>query len=149
MSEEHSFETRVRSEDSGTFIEVPLDVETVFGKKRAPVRGTINGTPFESTIAVYGGRFYIPLKRALRDRAGVSSGDMVAIILTPDDRERRVELPEDFAAKLEDAGLRQSFERLSYSHQRQHVETIAEAKRAVTRERRIEKALDMLRGDVP
>lgn len=149
MSAEHSFETKVRSEDSGTFIEVPLDVESVFGKKRAPVRGTINGTPFESTIAVYGGRFYVPLKRALRDRAGVSSGDMVRMTLARDDRERRVELPEDFAAELENTGLRESFDRLSYSHQRRHVEAVAEAKRAATRERRIEKALDMLRGDVP
>jgi hypothetical protein len=101
MSEEHAFQTKVRSEDSGTFIEVPLDVETVFGKKRAPVRATINGTPFQSTVAVYGGRYYIPLKRALRDRAGVASGDEVRITLARDDTKRHVELPADFATELE------------------------------------------------
>jgi hypothetical protein len=148
MSEEHAFQTKVRSEDSGTFIEVPLDVETVFGKKRAPVRATINGTPFQSTVAVYGGRYYIPLKRALRDRAGVASGDEVRITLARDDTKRRVELPADFATELENAGLREHFDGLSYSHQRQHVEAVVEAKRAATRARRIERALDMLRGEV-
>jgi Domain of unknown function (DUF1905)/Bacteriocin-protection, YdeI or OmpD-Associated len=147
MSEEHAFVTRIRSEGSGTFIELPLDVEKVFGRKRAPVRGTINGTSFESTVAVYGGRYYLPLKRALRDRAGLASGDEVRITLTPDDRKRRVELPEDLAMELENAGLRENFDRLSYSHQREHVEAVVEAKRAATRTRRIQKTLDMLRGD--
>lgn len=146
MSEEHAFVTRIRSEGSGTFIEVPLDVEKVLGKKRAPVRGTINGTSFQSTVAVYGGRYYLPLKRALRDRAGVTSGDEVRITLTRDDGKRRVELPADFAIELENAGLRENFDRLSYSHQREHVEAVVEAKRAATRARRIEKALDMLRA---
>jgi hypothetical protein len=114
MSEEHAFVTRIRSEGSGTFIEVPFDVEKVFGKQRAPVRGTINGTSFQSTVAVYGGRYYLPLKRALRDRAGVASGDKVRISLTRDDRKRRVELPEDFATELENGGLRENFDRLSY-----------------------------------
>jgi hypothetical protein len=148
MSQEHTFETKVRSEDSGTFIEVPLDVAKLFGKKRAPVRGTIDGTPFQSTVAVYGGRYYIPLKRALRDRAGVASGEEVRMTLARDDRKRRVELPEDFATELEKAGLREHFDRLSYSHQRQHVEAVVEAKKAATRGRRIAKALDMLRGEL-
>jgi hypothetical protein len=36
--------------------------------------------------------------------------------------------------------------RLPYSHQREHVRAIDSAKKAETRERRIEKALAMLRG---
>jgi hypothetical protein len=52
----HRFETVLQAEASGVFFEVPLDVPAVFGKARAPVRGTINGHPFRSTVAVYGGR---------------------------------------------------------------------------------------------
>jgi uncharacterized protein YdeI (YjbR/CyaY-like superfamily) len=78
----------------------------------------------------------------------VASGDEVRITLARDDTKRRVELPADFATELENAGLREHFDGLSYSHQRQHVEAVVEAKRAATRARRIERALDMLRGEV-
>jgi hypothetical protein len=54
----HRFETVLQIEDSGVFFEVPLDVPAVFGRARAPVRGTINGHPFRSTVAVYGGRSF-------------------------------------------------------------------------------------------
>jgi len=59
----HRFETVLQAEDGGVFFEVPLDVPAVFGKARAPVRGTINGQPFRSTVAVYGGRSYLPVNR--------------------------------------------------------------------------------------
>ena len=61
----HRFETGLEAEGSGVFFEVPLDVPAVFGRARAPVRGTINGRPFRSTVAVYGGRYYLPVNRAL------------------------------------------------------------------------------------
>ena len=68
----HRFETVLEAEDGGVFFEVPLDVPAVFGKARAPVRGTINGQPFRSTVAVYGGRSYLPVKRAAQ-RCGFGS----------------------------------------------------------------------------
>jgi hypothetical protein len=81
----HRFETELQAEGSGVFFEVPLDVPAVFGKARAPVRGTINGHPFRSTVAVYGGRSYLPVNRALRQAAGVAAGDAVVIELEADD----------------------------------------------------------------
>ena len=54
----HRFEVELEAEGSGVFFQVPLDVPASFGKARAPVRGTINGQPFRSTVAVYGGRYY-------------------------------------------------------------------------------------------
>ena len=53
----HRFEPVLEAEGGGGFFEVPLDVPETFGKARAPVRGTINGHPFRSTVAVYGGPF--------------------------------------------------------------------------------------------
>lgn len=146
MGDRHSFSATVRSEGSGVFVEVPLDVPSIFGKKRAPVRGAVNGTPFQSTVAVYGGRYFLPLNRALRERARVASGDEVSIVLELDETERRVEVPEDFASALRDAHLEGLFDRLSYSHQRAHIEAIEGAQRAATRERRIQKALEMIRA---
>jgi Domain of unknown function (DUF1905) len=50
------FETVLQAEGPGVFIEVPLDVPTLFGRARPAIRGTIAGHPFRSTIAVYGAR---------------------------------------------------------------------------------------------
>ena len=84
----HRFETVLAAEDGGVFFEVPLDVPATFGRARAPVRGTINGQPFRSTVAVYGGRYYLPVNRALREAAGVAAGDAVVIELEADDQPR-------------------------------------------------------------
>ncbi len=94
----HRFETVLEAEGGGVFFEVPLDVPETFGKARAPVRGTINGQPFRSTVAVYGGRSYLPVNRALREAAGVAAGDAVVVELEADDQPRTVDPPPDLAA---------------------------------------------------
>jgi Bacteriocin-protection, YdeI or OmpD-Associated/Domain of unknown function (DUF1905) len=142
----HRFETVLAAEDSGVFIELPLDVPAAFGKARAPVRGTINGHPFRSTVAVYGGRYYLPVKRALREAAGVAAGDAVVVELEPDDQPRTVAPPADLADALTaDPEARAAFDGLSFTHQREYAEWVAEAKRAETRRRRVEQAVQMLR----
>src|SRR5687767_10572529 len=137
----HRFETVLGAEDSGVFIEVPLDVPAVFGRARAPVRGTINGHPFRGTVAVYGGRYYLPVNRTLREAAGVAAGAVV-VELEPDDQPRTVEPPEDLAAALAaDTEAKAAFDGLSFTHQREYAEWVAEAKRAETRRRRVEQAV--------
>ena len=44
------FQAVVRSEGTGTFIEVPLDVPAVFGRVRARVQVTVNGWTWRSTV---------------------------------------------------------------------------------------------------
>ena len=142
----HRFETVLLAEDSGVFFEVPLDVPAVFGRARAPVRGTINGHPFRSTVAVYGGRSYLPVRKALREAAGVAAGDAVVIELEADDRPRTVDPPPDLAAALAaDPGARAAFDGLSFTHQREYAQWVAEAKREATRRRRVAQAVEMLR----
>jgi Bacteriocin-protection, YdeI or OmpD-Associated/Domain of unknown function (DUF1905) len=140
------FEAVVQAEGPGVFIEVPLDVPTVFGRARPAIRGTIAGHPFRSTIAVYGGRYYLPLKRALREAAGVAAGDTVPVELELDETPRTVEPPSDLRAALgADPDAAAAFERLSYTHRREYAEWVAGARRAETRRRRVERALAMLR----
>jgi hypothetical protein len=142
----HRFETVLQAEDGGVFFEVPLDVPAVFGKARAPVRGTINGHPFRSTVAVYGGRSYLPVRKALREAAGVAAGDPVVIELEADAQPRTVDPPPDLAAALAAAPeARAAFEGLSFTHQREYAEWVAEAKREATRRRRVAQAVEMLR----
>jgi hypothetical protein len=142
----HRFETELQAEGSGVFFEVPLDVPAVFGKARAPVRGTINGQPFRSTVAVYGGRSYLPVNKALLEAAGVAAGDAVVIELEADDRPRTVDPPPDLAAALAgDPEARTAFDGLSFTHQREYAEWVAEARRESTRRRRVVQAVQMLR----
>ena len=142
----HRFETVLQTEDSGVFFEVPLDVPAIFGKARAPVRGTINGHPFRSTVAVYGGRSFLPVKKALREAAGVAAGDAVVIELEADEQPRTVDPPPDLAAALAaDPEARAAFDGLSFTHQREYAEWVAEARREATRRRRVAQAVEMLR----
>ena len=142
----HRFETVLGAEDDGVFFEVPLDVPAVFGRARAPVRGTINGHPFRSTVAVYGGRSYLPVRKALREAAGVAAGDAVVIELEADEQPRTVDPPPALAAALAaDPEARAAFEGLSFTHQREYTEWVAEARREATRRRRVDQAVEMLR----
>jgi hypothetical protein len=142
----HRFETVLEAEGAGVFFEVPLDVPATFGKARAPVRGTINGQPFRSTVATYGGRYYLPVKRDLREAAGVAAGDAVVIELEADDQLRTVDPPAALADALAaDPEARTAFDGLSFSHQREYAEWVAEAKREATRRRRVEQAVKLLR----
>ena len=141
------FETVLRTEGPGTFVEVPLDVPALFGRARAPVQVTINGYRFRSTVAVYGGRYFLPVKRAVREAAGVAAGDLVVVEVAPDSQPREVEVPEDLAAALAaDPAAAAAFERLSYTHRREYVEWVAEAKRPETRRRRVDETVARLRA---
>ena len=130
-------------------IEIPFDVRAAFGRARAPVRATVDGFTFRTTVAAYGGRFYLGLNREVRQSAGVDAGDRVTVELELDDEPRVVEVPDDFRAELDaDGDLRASFERLSYTHRREYVRWIEEARREETRRRRVERALELLREGV-
>jgi hypothetical protein len=130
-------------------VEVPFDVREAYGRARAPVRGTVNGTEFRTTVAVYGGRYYLGFRKELRDRAGIAPGNELTIELEPDDQPREVELPAELAAALEAApDAKQVFDKLSFTHRREYAEWVAGAKKEETRRRRLDKAVTMLREGV-
>ena len=130
----------------GCVAEIPLDVPALFGGKRVPVRGSVNGTPFRTTIAVYGGRYYLGFRKEIREAAGISVGDELTIELERDDEPRTVDVPADLAAAL-GPGERAFLDSLSFTHRREYVEWIEEAKRDETRRSRIVKAVELLRRE--
>jgi hypothetical protein len=135
---EARFETVIGSEGDGTFIPVPLDVPAVFGRVRAPVRVTLGGHTWRSTVMRYGTDCMLPLSRRNREAAGVRAGDAVTVVLESDDEPRTVAVPEDLAAALDAApGARAAFDGRSFSHRREWVEWVTQAKRPETRERRV------------
>jgi hypothetical protein len=144
------FETTVElGGKTATGFEVPPEiVEQLGAGKRPRVAVTINEHTYRTTVAVMGGRYLIPLSAENREASGVAAGDAIAVAIVLDDKPREVEVPPDFARALSrDARAKEHFESLSYSHKKQHILAIEAAKKPETRTRRIEKALEMLRGD--
>jgi hypothetical protein len=142
-----SFTATLEARGAGRLVEVPLDVRAVFGEARPPVKATVNGYTFRSTIAVYGGRYYLGFNREVRAVANVDVGDVLTVDLERDDDKRVVEVPDDLAAAL-DATTRATFDGLSFTHRRGYVRWIEEAKREETRKRRVAKAVELLRDAV-
>ena len=136
---------------TATGLEVPAEVVDALGAgRKPPVTVTIGGHTYRSTVAVMGGRYLLPLSAENRTAAGVAAGEDVDVEVALDTEPREVAVPEDLAAALEsDAAAREAFERLSYSHRRRHVMAIEDAKTPATRQRRVAKALEMLREGAP
>ena len=129
-------------------IEVPTEVVTALGQtKRPPVRVTINGYTYRSTVATVAGRFMVGVSNDVRVNAGVAAGQEVDVEMELDTTPREVAVPPDLAKELAtDPTARQAFEALSYSKQRVLVDPVANAKTAETRDRNIAKALAALRS---
>lgn len=138
--------TLLQAEKNATGIEVPPEVvESLGAGKRPPVRVTINGGySYRNTIAVMGGRYMVGVSAEHRAGAGVKGGDPIEVDIVLDDAPREVDVPEDFAAALDTAGLRAAFDKLAYSHRKEHVRAINEAKSADTRARRVAKAVETI-----
>jgi len=132
---------------TATGIAVPEEVVAALGSSRRPrVRVTINGHTYRSSVAPLGGRFMLPVSAENRQSAGVVSGNEVDVDIELDNEPREVTAPPDFSEALDgDRDARLFFEGLSYSHQLRYVLSIEGAKTAETRQRRIAKAVGMLR----
>lgn len=116
------------------------------GGKRPRVTITVNGHSWKSRVAIMRGRFLIGLSSANRQAVGVATGDEVEVDVEYDAEVPVVTEPADFARALDaDPAARAAYDRLAYSHKREHVLAIESAKKPETRARRIEKALAMLR----
>ena len=128
-------------------VTIPFDVQKVFGTRaRVPVRGTINGFAFRSSIFPTGdGRHYMVVNREVRAGAKVKGGDTVTVHMELDDELRTIEPPADLRRALKaNKTARAAWEKLSYTHQKEYAAAVAEAKRPETRARRIEKAVTEL-----
>jgi hypothetical protein len=131
---------------TATGIEVPDDVIAAFGtSKRPAVTVTINDHSYRTTAVRMGGRFLVPLSAENRTGAGVSAGDEIDVDITLDDAPREVSLPDDLAAAL-DAEARANYDALPYTHRKEWVRWVEEAKKPETRATRVAKAVEGLRA---
>ena len=141
-----TFTTTLVQMGNNVGIEVPEDVVLGFGAgRRVPVTVHLNGHVYASTIARMGGRFLIPVSKAVREAAGVAGGEQHEITLEHDTSSRTPDVPDDLAEALASAGVRAAFDALAPSRSKEHVRSVVEAKAAETRARRVAKVVDSLR----
>jgi hypothetical protein len=141
------FRTCVEPAEPMRGLEVPREVvEALGGGPRPRVTITINGHSWNSRVAIMRGRYLLGLSNANRQAAGVVTGDQVEVEVEVDAEPPVVVEPADFARALDaDPVARAAYDRLAYTHRRQHVLAIEGAKKPETRMRRIEKAVATLR----
>ena len=138
-------EKYARSEATGIII--PFDAVKVFGTRaRVPVRGTINGFPFRSSIFPTGdGHHYMVVNKEVRAGANVKGGETISVQMERDDEPRVIKPPADLARALKaNKEARAAWEKLSYTHRKEYAASVEEAKKPETRARRVEKAVAAL-----
>jgi hypothetical protein len=131
----------------GAWVEIPFDVLDVYGtRRRVPVKATFDGKPYRgSLVPMGGGKHVLGILKEIRTEIGKGVGDTVAVVIEPDAEPRVVKVPDDLAKALsKNKTAKTAFDKLSYSHQREYVNHIEEAKKEETRQKRIEKTLEML-----
>lgn len=131
---------------TATGIEVPAcEVERLGAGARPPVKATVAGHTFATTLGVRGGRHLLPVSAEHRRSAGLRAGDEVEVELVLDTAPREVEVPPELAAALDgDPAARERFVALSPSARKRHVLAITSAKTEETRRRRLARVLDEL-----
>jgi len=133
---------------TATGIEVPSKVMEGLGAgKKPPVRVTIKGYTYRSTVATVNGKSMVGVSEEVRKNAGVTGGDTVDVEMELDTAPREVAVPPDLARALaKDAKAKKYFESLSYSGKLRLVLPVANGKTAETRERNVAKAMQELKA---
>ena len=131
----------------GAFVIIPFDVEKKYGKKRVKIKATIEGEPYRGTLVRMGSPHHMLIVlKEIREKINKDIGDEVSIELEEDIEPRLVEIPPDLRQALEaDPQAQAFFGQLSYTHQKEYVRWVVEAKRAETRSDRISRTIQMLR----
>lgn len=148
MPNKHTFTAVIQNAGGGgAFVEVPFDVEKAFGSKRPKINATIDGIPYRGTLVRMGSeRHLLLILKSIREQAGKTFGDDVHLTVEADAAPRVVEVPGElkraFKTEKEAKAL---FEKLSYTHQKEYVAWINDAKKQETRQARVIKTIEMLK----
>ena len=73
------------------------------------------------------------------------AGDKVKVVLKEDTAERTVEIPADFKKLLKKNKLEESFNKMSFTHRKEWMLWLNDAKKEETRQRRMERAIEKLK----
>ena len=153
----HTFTAIIQNAGGGgAYVEVPFDVEKAFGSKRPKVKATIDGIPYRGTLvrtpalapgASVGTECHLLLiLKSIREQTGKTFGDEVHLTVEADTSPRVVKLPEGLKRAFQtEKEAKAFFEKLSYTHQKEYVSWINDAKKEETRQARVIKTIEMLK----
>ena len=144
LSQTHKFRAIIEDAgNGGAYVSIPFDVEAAFGKKRVKVVATIEGMPYRGSLVRMGTTCHIlGIRKDIRKQICSGIGDEIEVTVVEDTEERMVVVPANLAAALEESTeAKANFDKLSYSHQKEYVNWIEEAKHAETRMTRIEQTI--------
>lgn len=132
--------------DAG-YVIFPYDVKKEFGTGRVKIKATFDGVPYRGSLAPMGIKEGYPLLvlKDIRKAINKTFGDVVNVVVEKDTEERTVEVPDDLAKALGmKKKIRDAFEKMAYTHRKEYVNYVNDAKKPETRLRRIEKVLEMI-----
>lgn len=148
MPQKHTFTaTIIDAGGGGAFVEIPFDVEAVFGSKRPKVKALIEGVPYRGLLVRMGGPNHILIiLKSIREQIGKTFGDEIKVNVELDVEERVATVPAELKRAFKsDKEAKPAFEKLSYTHQKEYVKWIEEAKKTETRARRVEQTIQLLK----
>src|SRR5512145_2581084 len=140
MKEKQTFTAVIQNAGGGgAFVEVPFDVEKEYGSKRPKMKAMIEGVPYRGILTRMGTDCHIlGIRKEIRDQVGKTFGDKVTITVEPDTEPRLIEISADLMKELKrDKEAKALFDKLSYTHKKEYVNWITEAKKEETRQDRI------------
>jgi hypothetical protein len=133
-----------RLREDGAF-ELPFDVRALYGRARPAVKMTVRGRTYRTRVAVYGGRYYLGLWKAVLAEEKLQGGETIEVTLEPDAAPRRVTPPKELAAALkQNTAARTGWQAMSFTRKREWAEAVREAKKLDTRRRRVAQAIQAL-----
>jgi hypothetical protein len=143
------FKTRLVGQEGSSVaaVNAPFDVKEVFGTiARVPVRGTINGFPFRSSLMPMGGCHYMAVNRTMREGASCKAGDTVSVVMERDTAPRVVKVPATLKKALARSKTAQAnWKKYSFSNQKEMALAITAAKQEEPRARRLARIMDIIK----
>jgi len=138
-----------RSTGWGAYVIFPHNTQKEFGiKGRVPVQALLGGLPYTGSLMTCGSEYHLlAVPKAIREELAKEPGDLIKIELWKDDAPRTLELPEDFLKLLKQEKALADFEALSMTRRKEYRNWITSAKKEETRQRRLLKAIDLLKAE--
>ncbi len=145
----YKFKARmIEGKGGGAGIMFPYDVQQEFGTRgNVPVKATLDGAPYTGSLMNCGAMGHtLGVLKGIREQIGKGPGDTIDVVVWKDEVVRTVEIPAAFKTLLEKEGLLAGFEKMSYTHRKEYIRWIEEAKKEETRQRRMQKAVAQFRA---
>ena len=145
-----TFEAEIKQNGTmnAAFVDFPFSAEELFGKKgQVKIKALLDEkVEYRGSLAkMKSDGHLLGLTQEVRKQLGKTFGDKVTVKLWEDQEERIVEIPEDVLEVFEkNKKAFEMYQKMSYTHRKEYMRWITEAKKPETRENRKVKLIEMI-----